>query len=123
MRFQQLSTCFLTSALLLVAAACVIQSEGEMFFSQGGEVAERRESLPLELAASEELRVELPFGDISVRVAEGEAPHVEAHWHANAEDSRPPRLCSPATGSNSCAAMERSRFDPSAIRWKSGPDC
>src|SRR5690349_3269861 len=81
-------------ALVLVATlagltACAAHSSGgsqTFVFSTGGEKAERTETLPLELAAGEELRVELRYGDIEVRVSDEEAAHVDAHWHAGAED-------------------------------------
>ena len=88
MKLVRLARLVLSCALLFANSACVIHSEGGFAFAQGKELAERNETLPLELAAGETLRVELLYGDISVRVAEGEAPHVDAHWHANAEDKK-----------------------------------
>lgn len=69
------------------SGACVVQSSGNnVIFGTGGERAERTETLDLELRSGEQLDVDLDYGDIVVRVADGEPPQVEAHWRANAKD-------------------------------------
>lgn len=88
MQARQMFSLVFVASLITLAPACVIHSggDGNFSFSSGGDKAERNETLPLELAAGEELQVELPYGNITVRVADGEAAHVDAHWHAGGED-------------------------------------
>jgi DUF4097 and DUF4098 domain-containing protein YvlB len=86
MHAHWMSRAFLFTALLAVAAGCVFQTNSGVIFATGGERAERRESLPLELVDGERAVVELQFGDIVATTVDGEAAHVEAHWHANAAD-------------------------------------
>ncbi len=86
MRFHRLPGLVLVASLVSLSSACVVHTEGGFSFLQGGETAERRETLALEVAAGETLDVELVYGDISVRAMEGEAARVDAHWKANAPD-------------------------------------
>ena len=87
MQVRRISGLCLVASLLAVLPACVIHSGGETFAFGGDDYkAERQETFALELAAGETLDVELPYGDILVRVANGEAPHVAAHWHAGGDD-------------------------------------
>jgi DUF4097 and DUF4098 domain-containing protein YvlB len=76
------------AAILAVLPACAVNVHGghSLFSTHGGEKAERRESFPLELATGESLRIDLPYGDIEVRVSEVEAPRVDAHWRAGGDD-------------------------------------
>jgi len=88
MQTRRMITFAIAASLPALFAACFVRTHaGEtILFTDSGEKAERRESLPLELASGEELRVEIVHGDVSVRVSEAEAAHVDAHWYADGED-------------------------------------
>jgi len=87
MQVPWISRVVLIALLSAGSGACVVQSSGNsVIFGSGGERAERTQTLDLELRSGEQLDVDLDYGDIVVRVAEGESPRVEAHWRAKAKD-------------------------------------
>ena len=85
MNFEKTIAALLCAALLTLTSSCVVRSEG-MAFLRGKEQAERIETQALELAAGEQLAVEVAHGDIRVRAAQGGAARVEARFSASAED-------------------------------------
>ncbi|HUR28221.1 MAG TPA: DUF4097 family beta strand repeat-containing protein [Planctomycetota bacterium] len=88
MQAQRIFGLVVSAFLVAFAPACAIDVQGghTILSKHGGEKAERRESFPLELAAGEKLEIQLPYGDIAVRVTEAEAPRVDAHWRAGGDD-------------------------------------
>ncbi|MEO6710149.1 MAG: DUF4097 family beta strand repeat-containing protein [Planctomycetota bacterium] len=89
MNARRITSIVLLAFLSSIGASCVIHSDGSgtnFVFASSREKAERRETLPLELAAGEALTVAIPYGDIEVRVSDSEAAHVDAHWRAGGED-------------------------------------